>query len=251
MNASDGSSQTNRTSDAGTDTDPAWSPDGLSIAFTTDRDGDNEIYTMNTNGTGQTNRSNDLGDDRMPSWKASSGQIVFSTDRAGGGDYELYRMNADGSLPTNASNDASNWNIEGSWRRTSGPGADFDQDGCTDAEEARPVANQGGLRNPQYFWDYYQVWTFNGSIWVRDNAINILDITATGSRFGSGPPPPAKNVAVSMALTAPTSATGYHIAYDRGMNLDLARPWKKAPPDGTINIPNDILGVAGQFNHNC
>jgi hypothetical protein len=27
--------------------------------------------------------------------------------------------------------------------------------------------------------------------------------------------------------------------------------WNRAPADGTINIPTDILGVAQQFGQNC
>ena len=53
MNA-DGTSQTRLTNNAATDFDPTWSPDGTKIAFTSNRDGNLEIYTMNADGTGQT-----------------------------------------------------------------------------------------------------------------------------------------------------------------------------------------------------
>jgi Tol biopolymer transport system component len=35
----------------GWDRDPAWSPDGTRIAFTSERDGDFMIYTMRADGT--------------------------------------------------------------------------------------------------------------------------------------------------------------------------------------------------------
>jgi hypothetical protein len=167
------------------------------------------------------------------------------------GNSEIYRMNADGSNPYNITNTPLESETLPAWRRTSGLAADFDQDGCTDAQEAHSNPALGGLRSPQYFWDYFQVWTLSGMTWVRDDVIAVADILATSSRFGPGPPPPAKDVAVAMALTAPVSGTGYHIAYDRGAVLDPSRPWKKSPPDGTINVATDILGVAGQFGHNC
>ena len=34
------------------DFDPEWSPDGRRIAFASNRDGDDEIYTMKPNGSG-------------------------------------------------------------------------------------------------------------------------------------------------------------------------------------------------------
>ena len=48
----------------------------------------------------------------------------------------------------------------------------------------------------------------------------------------------------------PMAGGSYHAAYDRGIVIG-ANNWDKAPPDGAINIPNDILGVARQFGVNC
>jgi Tol biopolymer transport system component len=39
-------------STAGATRDPAWSPDGRSIAFVSDRDGRYEVYLMNADGSG-------------------------------------------------------------------------------------------------------------------------------------------------------------------------------------------------------
>ena len=43
------------------DYDPAFSPDGLQIAFTSTRDGQPEIYVMNANGTNQERRTTNPG----------------------------------------------------------------------------------------------------------------------------------------------------------------------------------------------
>src|SRR6266545_4563150 len=40
------------------DFQPAWSPDGATIAFTSDRDGDQEIYLMSADGSGQLDLTN-------------------------------------------------------------------------------------------------------------------------------------------------------------------------------------------------
>ncbi len=74
---------------------PAWSPDGRTIAFVSDRDGQPEIYTMQSDGS-QQRRLTVSGDyDGDPAWSPDGTQIVFSSRRSGG--YRLYTMNADGS----------------------------------------------------------------------------------------------------------------------------------------------------------
>jgi Tol biopolymer transport system component len=51
------------------DVDPMWSPDGRQIVFTTERDGNSEIYVMNADGSKQTNISRNRGDDFAAAWR--------------------------------------------------------------------------------------------------------------------------------------------------------------------------------------
>ena len=53
MNA-DGTSQTRLTNNPASDYDPAYSPTAQKIAFTSKRDGNDEIYVMNADGRGVT-----------------------------------------------------------------------------------------------------------------------------------------------------------------------------------------------------
>ena len=72
-----------------TDGTPAWSPDGTRIAFTSDRDGDNdEIYVMNADGSGVTRLTNHSASDWMPTWSPDGARIAFASQRDG--DFEIY-----------------------------------------------------------------------------------------------------------------------------------------------------------------
>jgi Tol biopolymer transport system component len=48
--------------------DPAWSPDGRSIAFRSTRDGNPEIYVMNADGSGQRNLTRSPADEGWIAW---------------------------------------------------------------------------------------------------------------------------------------------------------------------------------------
>ena len=66
--SSDGTGDIRLTFKDGTDTDPTVSDDGRLIAFDSDRDGDSEIFVMNSNGTKQKQLTNNSSWDGMPNW---------------------------------------------------------------------------------------------------------------------------------------------------------------------------------------
>jgi Tol biopolymer transport system component len=93
---------------------PAWSPDGTKIAFSSNRDGNWEIYVMNADGSGATRLTiNRSADDGSPTWSPDGTKIAFHSDRTG--NYEIYVMNADGSSQTNLSNEAQSEDVSPSW----------------------------------------------------------------------------------------------------------------------------------------
>jgi Tol biopolymer transport system component len=65
------------------------------IAFSSNRDGNEELYVMNADGSDQRRLTNDPAYDHLPNWSPDGARIVFTTDRSG--DFETYVMNADGS----------------------------------------------------------------------------------------------------------------------------------------------------------
>lgn len=82
---------------------PDCSPDGKSIAFWSNRDGNQEIYVMNVDGTGQRRLTDNPASDANPAWSPDGTKILFHSDR--GGNRDLYVMNADGSNPRAVTSD--------------------------------------------------------------------------------------------------------------------------------------------------
>jgi len=76
------------------DTDPAWSPDGSKIAFTSDRDGPRAIYVMNEDGSNVKRLTPLTGDSFRPAWSPDGSRIAFVSVRDANTD--VYVMKADG-----------------------------------------------------------------------------------------------------------------------------------------------------------
>jgi len=123
---------------------PRWSPDGGSIAFTSYRDGNNEIYVMRADGSGLTNLTNSPTHEGAFSWSPDGSRIAFwSSDRDGGGG--LYTMNADGSGVTRLADDGGGSGWEPEWS----------PDGSRIAFAT--VSEYNGRPPVDYFYDVYVV----------------------------------------------------------------------------------------------
>jgi dipeptidyl aminopeptidase/acylaminoacyl peptidase len=71
---------------------PAWSPAGWGIAFTTNRDGNEEIYSMDPIGHRVQRLTNTPAADRDPAWSPDAQFIAFVSDRDG--NEEIYTLSA-------------------------------------------------------------------------------------------------------------------------------------------------------------
>ena len=65
------------------------------IAFTSDRDGNREIYVMNSDGTNQVRLTNNPGADDFPAWSPDGLRLAFLSQNSDGS-YVIKLMNADG-----------------------------------------------------------------------------------------------------------------------------------------------------------
>ena len=86
--------------------DPSWSPDGSKIAFTSTRDGNEQIYVMDADGSSQTNISNNSENEDFPSWSPDGSKIAFRSGRDG--TTNIYVMDSDGSNQTRLNSNSAN-----------------------------------------------------------------------------------------------------------------------------------------------
>ena len=71
----------------------SWSRDGSRLAFSSDRDGNTEIYLMKPDGSDVVRLTNNPASDKEPAWSPDGKQIAFSSNRDG--NYEIYVVNVE------------------------------------------------------------------------------------------------------------------------------------------------------------
>lgn len=121
----DGNLPINITQNPALDTEPNWFEDnrlllgtGEWITFSTNRDGNREIYMMRTDGSGQINISNAPGDDTQPAARPDGQRVIFVATRDG--NQEIYQMNTDGTNQRRLTNNPASdqqpaWSPDGNW----------------------------------------------------------------------------------------------------------------------------------------
>jgi Tol biopolymer transport system component len=76
------------------DTGPLWSPDGSRLAFTSIRDGNIEVYVMNSDGSAVGRLTHDPAEDWVGAWSPDGNRLTIQTNRDG--NWEIYSINVDG-----------------------------------------------------------------------------------------------------------------------------------------------------------
>jgi TolB protein len=176
------------------------SPAGGTIALTLSKDGNSELYTIDTGGGVKQRLTNDKALDGSPSWSGAGNQLVFVSDRAGGP--QVYRMTASGGGASRVTkkgdyNQTPDWNPgEGQyaeWVTYAGrAGGGFDVFAVNVKSGAVKRLSQGSGRNtdPSYSPDGRLVaWSSSrgGIVVANEDGNNQIEVVKAGSTPDWGP----------------------------------------------------------------
>jgi Tol biopolymer transport system component len=90
----DGVAVTQLTSDAASDVQPTFSPDGSRVAFASNRAGQWDIWTIDVDGGPPVQITSSPAEEIHPSWSPDGQQLVYCTLPASGGQWELWVTSA-------------------------------------------------------------------------------------------------------------------------------------------------------------
>jgi Tol biopolymer transport system component len=208
----------------GLDNNPAWSPDGTRIAFSTNRDGNVEIYVMNADGGNPVRlTTSPTAQDRSPAWSPDGTRIAFVSDVGGG--THIYVMNADGTNQVRLTNNA---------------GPDYDPEWAPDGKRIAFTSN----------------WEGTAGIWLV-NADGTGATRLTSSSYGDAQPtwaPDGSRIAFSARPTPGTSAI-FAVNADGSGRVRVTTDFVSATdpawsPDGR-KIAFTAQGECGWYEYYC
>jgi TolB protein len=232
--------------------------------FQTNRDGNQELYRVNTDGTGLTNLTQGPSTDYMlyqsDAWSPDGERVLFSSNR--GGNPDIYLMNADGTGQTRLTNDAA---TEGDYRWSpSGAQIAFVSDATGNKEVYVMNADGSGktnLTNSSWTIDFAPVWSATGQqvAYVMGTSTNYdtMKWLCIRKPDGTGLTYPASGIALSFPawlgnstkIAFAKSSDLYVVNSDGSGHTNLTSTLPtgafapRSSPDGTRIAYTDLLEV--------
>ena len=165
--SADGSGERPLLTSPDTDYDAAWSPDGSSIVFTSERNGSADLYRVNSDGSGLERLTDNPAYDDQAAFSPDGKQLVFVTTRSGG--------------------TADLWTMDIQTRQaralTAGPGGDFRPSWSPDGEWIAFSSDRGSnLPFAHGRWEHLHLVDLYV---VRPDGSQLKQITEHGSFCGS------------------------------------------------------------------
>lgn len=162
-----------------------YHPDGSQFVVQSNRDGNNEIYKINSDGTGQVRLTNNAFIDNWPKWSPDGTSIIFHSNRSGNN--EIWSMDPFGGNLVNLTNSpATNdntpeWSPDGTKIAFTRGAGSTSEIFVMDASGANPV---NLTNNPGY--DSIVTWSPDGNkiIWSRQiPGVRGVDFSVSGGNF--------------------------------------------------------------------
>jgi TolB protein len=222
-------------------TDPAWSPDGRTIAFASRRGGTFDLYAMNADGTGTRRLTATRDDDGDPTWSPDGRRIAF----ARGTPARLFVVDGDGSNARRVTDGESEeadpaWSPDGRWLAYSRrePGSSIRELWLVrpDGSQRRRLTSLAGVAEAPAWSPDGRRLAFSamvddarfGVYTVRVDGEDVRHLTSDEDSFEPAWSPDGGTIAFSRqgAIVAIDARTGAERTLTEGENNDSSPAWR-------------------------
>ncbi len=240
----------------GYDGRPRWSPDDGHIAFTSDRYGNGDVFTIRTDGSETKRLTYHSTNDQASGW-LSDNEVAFTTNRAFAQverEKEIYKVSLDGETPQRILDAVGYSPVLSPNKRFIA----FVRGSCRESREAyKGPANKDIWIYDQENDTYHQITTYEGNDfqprWVGSNALyfissrngkyNIFRINLDNNGQKSGNAEALTDATENGIRYFDVSPDGNTLAFEKGINIYVKKQTEDEPEKLALNLTRDYRYV--------